>query len=60
MLLFYLKKAPITPCSPCMPNTCSNNGDCFSLSCQAYCVCNPGYTGDNCELPLPGYYFKVF
>ncbi len=48
-----LFQAPIYPFIPCQANTCSNNGDCFSLSGQAYCVCNDGWTGERCDVPLP-------
>ncbi|XP_071853924.1 uncharacterized protein [Apostichopus japonicus] len=41
---------------PCLSETCSGNGDCFTLTSEIFvCLCDPGYTGDRCqELFNPG------
>lgn len=40
-------------CSPCSSFPCKNNSTCTAHGNSYVCTCLPGFTGTNCELPLP-------
>jgi len=40
---------------PCLPNPCLNGGFCLGIDFffgLFGCICQPGYTGDICEIPM--------
>ncbi|KAM4663381.1 protein crumbs homolog 2 [Discoglossus pictus] len=40
------------PNVPCSPNLCQNNASCVAHANSYTCVCEPGYTGQHCEVNI--------
>ena len=37
---------------PCDLNPCKNNGDCSRQGSKYTCLCDPGWSGDHCEIDV--------
>lgn len=44
------KEEPVGHSSPCDSNPCQNGGDCRDIGDSYQCLCQEGFSGDNCEL----------
>lgn len=40
----------ITAIADCASNPCNNDGTCVETAVGYQCVCQPGFTGPNCEI----------
>lgn len=51
--VFVLKRIIIiTDVDECSSNPCQHNGTCVDLINMYTCICQAGYTGDNCDIGM--------
>ena len=51
---------PITASNPCNSSPCGNGGTCTSFDTFFQCTCQPGYTGEVCQIEIGKNFFFVY